>query len=315
MANKFPYENLNNEEFENLVIRISKEIFGMGCKTFSTGRDGAKDSWFEGTANRFPSDTDPWAGKTNIQAKHTTILNASCSDNDFSVNKTSVLAKEIERLRETIQEPFDNYVIFTNRKLSGEAHSSIVKTLRDRIGIKNVDIIGREQIDAYLTDYPQIANQFGLDKFLAPLRFYEKDLQKVIIVFSEQRKAISTETKDYLTSYPIIDKERKNELNNLSKEYFDFIKNRSLQYFEEIESFLQNPKNESYTKMYSNTVSDLQASIILERNKFTEFERVIEHIVNILTNNNDDKLKDLREIIRVFVHFMYFNCDIGRAEP
>lgn len=100
MTNKFPYENLGNEEFENLVIRISKEIFGVGCKTFSTGRDGAKDSWFEGTANRFPSDVAPWTGKTNIQAKHTTTPNASCSDNDFSVNKTSVLVQEVERLRQ-----------------------------------------------------------------------------------------------------------------------------------------------------------------------------------------------------------------------
>jgi hypothetical protein len=316
MTNKFPYENLNNEEFENLVIRISKEIFGVGCKIFSTGRDGAKDSWFEGTANRFPSDVLPWTGKTNIQAKHTTKLNASCSDNDFYINKTSVLTKEIERLKETLQkEPFDNYVVFTNRKLSGEAHTNVIKMLRKGLDIQNADIIGREQLDIYLTDYPHIANQFGLDKFLAPLRFYEKDLQKVIIFFSEQRKNISSEAQNYLTSYSIIDKEQKNELNNLSKEYFGFIKNRSLQYFEEIERFLHNPKNEIYTKMYSNTVSDLQASIILERNKFAEFERIIEHIVNILVNNNNEKLRNLREIIRVFVHFMYFNCDIGKTEP
>ena len=101
----------------------------------------------------------------------------------------------------------------------------------------------------------------------------------------------------------------------MSKEYFDFIKNRSLQYFEEIDRFLHDPKNETYTKMYGNTVSDLQASIILERSKYTEFERIIEHIVNILVNIGDDKIRDLREIIRVFVHFMYFNCDIGRTEP
>jgi hypothetical protein len=44
MTNKFPYENLNNENFESLVIRISKEIFGEGCKTFSTGRYGTEDS-------------------------------------------------------------------------------------------------------------------------------------------------------------------------------------------------------------------------------------------------------------------------------
>ncbi|OAV72939.1 hypothetical protein Barb6_00687 [Bacteroidales bacterium Barb6] len=314
MINKFPYENINNEEFENLVIRISKELFGAGCKTFSTGRDGAKDSWFEGTANRFPSEAAPWKGKTNIQAKHTTTLNASCSDNDFSVNQTSVIAKEIKRLQVVLQTtPFDNYVIFTNRKLPGEAHSNIIKMLADSLGIQHVDIIGREQLDTYLTDYPHIAYQFGLDKFLPPLRFYERDLRDIIVAFSEKRTDISTTAKDYLTSYTIIDKERKNELNNLSQEYFDFIKSHSLQYFDEIERFLHNPKNDTYTKMYSNTVSDLQEVITIERNRFNEFEYIIKHIVDYVVSNNADKLKDLRQIVRVFVHFMYFNCDIGKT--
>jgi hypothetical protein len=188
-----------------------------------------------------------------------------------------------------------------------------MKKMREGLGIQNVDIIGRKQLDTYLTDYPHIAHQFGLDKFIEPLRFYERDLREVIIVFSEQRNNISTDAKDYLTSYAIIDKEQKNNLNNLSHEYFDFVKSHSLQYFGEIEQFLHDPKNELYTKMYSNTVSDLQASIIIERNQFAEFERVIEHIVNFVVGSNEDKLKDLRKIVRVFVHFMYFNCDIGKT--
>jgi hypothetical protein len=311
MTNRFPYENLNNNEFENLVIRISKELFGVGCKTFSSGKDGAKDSWFEGTANCFPSFKTPWKGKTCIQAKHTTIINASCSDNDFYVNQTSILVKEIKRLKEIQQTtPFDNYILLTNRKLTGDAHPIILEKMRNGLRIQNVEIVGREQIDTYLTDYPHIANQFGLDRFLEPLRFYEKDLREIIISFSEQRKNISTAAQDYLTSFTVIDKEQKNKLNNLSRDYFNFITNRSLQYFEEIEKFLQNPKNDSYTRMYSNTISDLQAVIILERNRFNEFEHVIEHIVNVVVV--DDELKKFREIARVFVHFMYFNCDIGK---
>ena len=234
---QFPYENLSDEEFENLIIRICKEILGVGCKTFSVGKDGAKDSWFVGTAQKFPSDTAPWTGTFNIQAKFTKTHNASCSDNDFSVNQTSILTKEITRLKEVKKiTPFNNYIIFTNRKLSGEK-VSLIQKLKNEIGVQNADIIGREQIDTYLTDYPVIAYQFGLNKFLSPLRFYEKDLRDVIIVFSEQSKAISTEAKSYITSFTVIDKEKKNELNDLSKEYFEFLKSHSLQYFEEIEKF------------------------------------------------------------------------------
>jgi hypothetical protein len=312
--NQFPFENLTDEEFENLVIRIGKEVLGIGCKTFSVGKDGAKDSWFIGTADYFPSKTAPWTGTFNIQAKHTKIYNASCSDNDFSVNQTSILAKEISRLNEVKKKtPFDNYIIFTNRKLSGEK-VSLIQKLKDEIGVKNVDIIGREQINTYLTDYPHIADQFGLYKFIAPLRFYEKELRDVIIVFNEQSKTISTEAKSYITSFTVIDKEKKNELNNLSKDYFEFLKNHSLQYFEEIEKFLRDPKNKPYMKMYSNTVSDLQDAITVERNRFNEFEHIIKHLVDYTVGNNEDKLKDLRKIVRVFIHFMYFNCDIGKTE-
>jgi len=313
--NQYPYENLTDEEFESLVIRIGKEVLGIACKTFSVGKDGAKDSWFTGTAEYFPSKVSPWTGTFNLQAKHTKVQNTSCSDNEFSVNQSSVLSKEITRLKEVMKTtPFDNYIIFTNRKLSGGTHPTIVKKLQDGIGIANAEIIGREQIDSYLTDYPHIAYQFGLSKFLSPLRFYEKDLRDVIIVFSEHIAAISDEASNYITSFTVIDKEKKNELNNLSKDYFEFLKSHSLEYFKGIENFLRDPKNEVYTRMYSNTVSDLQAKIILERDRFTDFMHLIEHLIDFTIVNNEDKLKDLRKIARVFLHFMYFNCDIGKTE-
>ena len=135
----------------------------------------------------------------------------------------------------------------------------------------------------------------------------------MIIIFAEQSKDISTEAKSYITNFTLIDKERKNELNDLSKDYFEFIKIHSIQHFDEIENFLREPINEKYTRMYSNTVSDLQAKIILERSRFTDFMHLIEHLVDYIVENNEEKLLDLRKIVRVFIHFMYFNCDIGKT--
>lgn len=313
--NKFPYENMSDDDFENLVIRICKELLGIGCNTFSQGKDGAKDSWFNGTAERFPSQASPWNGTFNLQAKHTTKLGASCSDNDFLENQTSILNKEIKRLKQIrLTTPFDNYIIFTSRKLTGGTHPIIVKKIKDELAIQNAEIIGREQIDTYLNDYPFIANQFGLYKFIAPLRFYEKDLREVIIVFASESKVISQKAGDYIRSFDLIDKKEKNELNNLSKNYFDFILTHSNKYFDDIEKYLQDPKNDRYTRMYANTVSDLQAKIILERTQFPEFERLIEDLVDFIVDNNEDKLRDLRSIVRVFIHFMYFNCDIGKTK-
>jgi hypothetical protein len=313
--NPFPYENLSDEEFEGLTIRICKEILGIGAKTFSPGPDGGKDSWFEGTAEKFPSTKKPWTGKFIIQAKHTGTLNASCADNDFSVNKTSILAKEIDRLNEIKTEnPFDNYIIFTNRKLPGHTHPTIVTMLRHGLSIEHAEIIGREQINTYLIDFPFIANSFGMHRFLEPLRFYEKDLRDLIVLFAGQSRQVSAAAAEYITNLDLIDKDEKNALNNLGKEYFDFMLDHSTKHFSDIQNFLTDPRNDQYTRKYANTVSDLQAKIILERNRFTEFQMVIEHLVSFLVENNEEKLIEQRQLVRVFIHFMYFNCDIGKTK-
>lgn len=312
---QYPYENLNDEEFEALVIRVCVDLFGIGCKTFSTGKDGGRDSSFDGKAENYPSKVKPWEGKFIIQAKHTKELNASCSDNDFSVNQTSILNKEINRLKEIQkQEKIDNYILFTNRKLTGGAHPVIVEKLKTGLTLQNADIIGREELDAHLTNFPHIANQFGLYKFNTPLRFYEKEIREVILVFSLQSQKISKEASESINSFRVIDKEKKNELNNLSKDYFEFIKSHSIQYFEEIDRFLKDPQNHKYTDMYIRTISDLQAKIILEREKYNDFMQLIEHLVEFIVESNSSELKELRNIVRVFIHFMYFNCDIGKSE-
>lgn len=314
MSTQFPYENLSDLDFEGLVIRICQDLLGIGCKTFSPGRDGAKDSWFSGTAQSFPSTTAPWNGTFIIQAKHTKIYNASCSDNDFSVNKSSIVDKEIARLNEIkTQTPFGNYLLFTNRKLSGEK-VSIIQKLQKELGLNNVDIIGREQIDDYLNGNPFIAQQFGLEKFIAPLRFYEKDLRDVIVSFDAHREQLTSSTVVRgIDSNNYIEKEEKNRLNNLSKDYFDFILNNSLPYFEEIDKFLRDPKNAKYTRMYRNTVADLQEVITIERENYRKFDNVIKHIYDLMTANNKE-LISIRDVVRVFIHFMYFNCDIGKTK-
>ena len=155
MRTKYQYENLNEIDFENLIIAICHNILGIGCKTFSQGRDEGKDSWFEGRAENFPSRASQWEGIFVVQAKHTTSSEASCSDNNFYKNQTSIVAKEINRLSEVQKEhPFDNYLLFTNRKLTGGEHPEIVKKLIQELNIKNADVIGKEQLDAYLSSYP-----------------------------------------------------------------------------------------------------------------------------------------------------------------
>jgi hypothetical protein len=75
---KYPLYDLNNEEFESLVVSICEEVLGIATINFTKGKDGGRDAKFTGTANSFPSTNNPWNGKFIIQAKHTEKQNASC---------------------------------------------------------------------------------------------------------------------------------------------------------------------------------------------------------------------------------------------
>ena len=172
---KYPYENLSDSDFESLVVSICQQIIGTGCKAFTTGKDGGRDSWFKGTANQYPSLQAPWSGTFLIQAKHTNSPEASCSDKNFHANPSSILHKEIKRLQEIQKaERFDNYILFTNRKLSGIEHPKIRKTLQDGLNISNVEIIGRDELDLFLQIFQILLDHTVYINFHHPLAFLRK---------------------------------------------------------------------------------------------------------------------------------------------
>lgn len=311
---KYPYENLSDSDFESLVVSICQQIIGTGCKAFTTGKDGGRDSWFKGTANQYPSLQAPWSGIFLIQAKHTNSPEASCSDKNFHANPSSILHKEIKRLQEIQKaERFDNYILFTNRKLSGIEHPKIRKTLQDGLNISNVEIIGRDELDLFLQNFPDIVRSYGLHKFSSPARFFEKDIQDIILLFNETEwESNSCQQLEFELSYT--NKEHKNELNNISQEYFDFIKEHSLSHFKDINAFLKNEQNRIYKTKYLNTVSDLKAYLLKNEGSFSTGMAILEHIIDCIVDENKHDIMDARRLVRIFVHFMYFNCDIGKTK-
>jgi hypothetical protein len=63
----FPLYDLNDQEFEKLVVLICERILGSGTINFSTGADAGRDAKFTGKAQNFPSKTSPWEGKFIIK--------------------------------------------------------------------------------------------------------------------------------------------------------------------------------------------------------------------------------------------------------
>ncbi|WP_445710923.1 ABC-three component system protein [Flavobacterium sp.] len=302
---KYPLENLTDTEFENLVALICSEILGIGTVIFTDGKDGGRDAKFYGKANNFPSKSNPWDGKIVIQAKHTDKINASCSDSPFQTILKKSVIPSINKLK--TDKKIEYYLLFTNRKLSGIQDAKIEDIFEDETGIEN-RLIGLETIEIWLKQYPSIAKALNLNKLLLPLSFDENDLKEIINSFSKIDKK-----KGDLPKIPKRDIEKKNELNNLSKEYFSNVIKKNLIYLDQIRDFLMDPINWEYLNKYENTIDDINEEIIVHRSEFDKFDLIFNFLYKFIIENNPE-LKSNRSLVRLFLHYMYYNCDIGINE-
>lgn len=297
---------LSTQDFEELVIQICQKILGVGTLNFSEGKDGGRDGKFQGTSNCFPSTTNPWNGKFIIQAKRTTNPVASCSTADFK----AIIDGEMPKLTKLkAANELDHYLIFTNRKLTGDAHKQLTDYTKGKVGISNVEIFGVEKITSWLNGNSDIVKACSLDKFREPLRIYANDLKEVIEAFHKSREQIKSAF-DSRYSFDYLEIDKKNELNKLSAEYFRYIRENSESHFNEIDEFLKKPINKKYTDYYYNTVNELQSKIITRRKEFAAFEEIFVHLFDFMLDKFPD-LKDKRPLINVFLHYMYCSCEIG----
>lgn len=305
---RYPLYEQNQDDFENMVVLICTKILGDGVIPFAKGRDKGKDGRFSGTANSFPSKNEPWSGEIIIQAKHTDKIQASCSDSDFN----HIVREEIDKINQLKSKgEIDYYLLFTNRKLTGGADSKIVRLIKEETGVEN-DIIAEEKIQQYLIQFPEIAKMAGLNYLLMPLEFDDSDICDVVLSIKEALKAddLSKSIADFFK----IDLPEKNKLNGLSDEYFRNVLENDFSNFDKIQSFLSEPINEKIKAWYDDAVYDLNAKIIIHRDKFGNFESVIDYIYNYVLQHNHNDLKGNKRLVRVLLHYMYCNCDIGKKK-
>lgn len=144
------------------------------------------------------------------------------------------------------------------------------------------------------------------------INFHEKDIKDIIIYFSNQIDNISIikneEDADFI-NIPLL--KTKNKLNKLSNEYFEELKDNHMGYFYKIDTFLKDPKNKKYLRMYKNTTSEIKYKIIATRKDYPSFESILMDLYDCTLNKNLEELPLDRDFIFVFLHFMYCNCDIG----
>ncbi len=311
VAVKYHLYNLDDESFADLVAIICEDILGFGTIVFTKAKDGGRDAKFTGTANKIPSEANPWSGKFIIQAKHTTKPMGSCSDADFK----RILKDELPKICELKKAgKIDYYLIFSNRKLTGLQDPKIEDLIAKSVSVPNI-VFGIERIDLWLESYPKIATKANLNRLLLPLEFYEEDLRDLVIAFAGANIAKSDimTIEDEICGIPITEK---NKLNKLSEAYFNNVFKNSVDDFDRIRIFLKDPKNETFLTMYQNTVSDIQEEITIKRTEYRAFDEILNHLYKVVLDTGNNKLKNNRRLIRVFLHYMYFHCDIGvKEEP
>ncbi len=299
---------MDDREFEVLVVCICDELLGKGTVIFADRNDGGRDARFTGKAQSYPSTESLWEGQFIVQAKHTRNPTGKCSDADFQRE----VKNEIVKLTSLVaQSEADNYLLFTNRSLTGESDSKIRKKITDETKVDKNALIGKERIVAYLNFYPRIAEAAGLNKYAVPLAFYEDDLKNLILYFHEHSNDLSKQIEKKEEEIKRVPLDEKNGKNNLSKEYFSFMLQQSLSYFDQIDTFLKDPKNKKLLEGYYATVTELNSKIISHRDQFDTFDEIFDYLYDFILKRNETEIKDSRRLIYVFLHFMYYNCDIG----
>jgi len=308
---RFPLHSLHDNEFEQLVTLICRQILGAGVTSFAQGPDGGKDAKFTGTATAFPSITAPAYGWFIIQAKHTSNPIASCSDYEF---ETTLIGKEIPKIKRQFDEGrLTHYILFTNRKKSGGQEDAIPDQIKADTGVSHVWLRGLEDIERELLHYPEIVKLSGLDKLRSPIQFMPDDIRDVILAFHTHRLAIATafDSQHDFRDYPGMP--RKNLINGLSETYFkEYILADSEPRFPEIRRFLENPRNCDLAAKYHATANELKGQIITHRQQFVTFDEALEHVYQLM-HERSPQLQSAapRLLTKVFIHYMYVDCDIG----
>jgi hypothetical protein len=315
---KYAYEDLGDQQFETLIVLVCQKLLGISVQGFATGPDGGRDGKFHGTAELLPSKAAPWVGKVIVQAKHTNGFNRHFAESDFysPTATNTVLAKELTRIKKLRDaKELDHYMLFANRRLTGNAESDIRAYISKGSGVplESIYLCGVEQLELWLRIFPDVVRIANLDPVDSPLVVSPDHLAEVVQALARQKDTVSSLLDDPPT--PRISYETKNKINTMSAEY---AKAQRMKYLKEtplIQSFLAAPENLELQRLYESTVDEFQLKIIAKRKDYQSFDAVMEYLIDLLFGR-DPILRQHgnKRLTRAVLFYMYWNCDIGEVD-
>jgi hypothetical protein len=313
---KYAYEDLSDDQFEQLIVFLCQHILGIAVQGFAKGPDGGRDAKFVGTAELFPSTRSPWEGTVIVQAKHTNGYNKNFSESDFYSpgSASSVLHEEVVRIKKLHDaKHVDHYMLFANRRLAGNAETEIRAYLSRESGIpiESIYLCGVEQLETWLKTFPKVSEKADLDPIDSPLIVSPDDLSEVVSALAIQREIGFDVPDDPPT--PRIPYSKKNKINSMTPEYAEALRKRYLKETKEIHSFLSAPENRSVLEQYEDIVDEFQLKIIAKRKDHQNFDNVMNYLFDLLFAR-DPVLRKHKKLTRATLFYMYWNCDIGETE-
>lgn len=313
---KFAYEDLGDEQFEHLVLFLCQHLLGIGVHGFATGPDGGRDAKFIGTAELHPSKAAPWVGTAIIQAKHTNGYNRSFSDKDFFSpdSSSTVIAKEIPRIKKLRSSgELDHYMLFANRRLPAMTAQKIMSHIASEcdIPLASIDLFGTERIELLMKSFPSVAQKAGINPVDYPLIVGPDELAEIVLALEDQKEVFEEVIDD--PPQPRVHYATKNEINNMKAEYAAHQSRRFLKHTGQLKQFLEAPENEELLRIYETVVDEFQLKIISKRQNYQYFDEIMEYLAELLFNR-DQVLSRNKRLTRLFLFYMYWNCDIGENE-
>jgi hypothetical protein len=309
----FPYHRLGSDtHFQGLVWDVCRHLLGEGIEAFATGPDGGRDGRFSGTANSFPSKAEPFSGNFIIQDKWTQSESSTFAETSFQrqllkeeVPKAVILANNGE---------LDHWIIFSNRRKAADSSTELRNKLMKGVGCQSVHLRGAEELDGFLQDLPEIVKKHDLEGLLIPFRVEPQELRELIAAVYENRGEAMQRTTSRWDFADYLGIDRKNEVNVVSSGYFQgSIRSKSEPHFAAIKTFLENPRNWELAERYHEAASEIQAKAMAFRNRFSNFDHVFEQLCEeIWSMSPMIQQPGKKRILRVLLHYMYANCDLGQ---
>ncbi len=165
-ATEVNYElhTLGWKAFQQLCVTIASELWGQTVQGYFEGNDGGRDGGFYGAW--VPRGNEKLDGSFAVQCKFSALPNRSLAFSDLS--------EELAKARRLASRGLaDNYILFTNLRLTGKVDEEIVATFETVAGIKKCLCYGSDRISQFIRESPRL-------RMLVPRVYGLGDLSQIL---------------------------------------------------------------------------------------------------------------------------------------